>query len=358
MWNQTKVTEILGIEYPIIQGPFGGGYSSIELVSTVSNAGGMGSFGAKDLTPEQIISTCNSIKETTDKPFAINLWVSDRDESVASYNEAAYEKLKKLFKPYFDEFSLPVPPMPKMSGPEYEEQVHALLEAKPPVFSFIFGIPSKDIFQECRKRNIKLMGTATTRDEALALEAAGVDIIVATGFEAGGHRVSFLRSPENSLTGIFSLIPQVVDEVKTPVVAAGGIVDGRGIAAAMILGAGGVQIGTAFLACTQSNASEAHREKLFSEDARYTVLTKIFSGRLARGIRGKLTDELNAHENDLAPFPLQGIFLRPLRSKILESKRTEYMTFWSGQSAPLLKYKDAGELFNSLVSETGKIFSR
>jgi nitronate monooxygenase len=149
-----------------------------------------------------------------------------------------------------------------------------------------------------------------------------------------------------------------VDKVRVPVVAAGGIADARGITAALILGAQGVQIGTAFLACTQSNASEAHRQKLFSEESKYTVLTKVFSGRLARGIRGRLSEELQPHEKSLAPFPLQGIFLKTLRSQILASNRTEYISFWGGQSAPLLKYRDARELFNSLVLETGKMFGQ
>jgi nitronate monooxygenase len=359
MWNKTRVSEVLGIEYPIIQGPFGGGYSSVELVSTVSEVGGLGSFGALELTPQEIIDTTNSIKASTSKPFAINLWVSDRDEKrVSSFNQNDYEKLKTIFQPYFDEFKVPIPPKPQLTERNYKEQVEALLEARPPVFSFIFGVPSKEIFRECRKRNIKTMGAATTPDEAVLLEEAGVDIIVATGFEAGGHRVSFLRSPESSLTGTFSLTPLVADKVKIPVVAAGGIADARGIAAAMILGAQGVQIGTAFLACTQSNASEAHREKLFSDEAKYTVLTKVFSGRLARGIRGRLSEELQIHEKSFAPFPLQGIFLKSLRSHLISSNRNEYLSFWAGQSAPLLKYKDARELFNSLVQETGKIMSQ
>ncbi len=355
MWYKTKFSEIVGIQYPIIQGPFGGGYSSVELTSTVSNLGGLGSFGAQSLTPQQIIDTNNAIHSVTDKPYAINLWVSDRDERLSSFKEAEYEKLIKLFKPYFEEFGVPIPEMPGNLGPKYEDQVEALLEARPPAFSFVFGIPSNEVLNECRKKGIKTIGTATTVDEALALETAGIDAVVATGFEAGGHRVSFIRSAEDSLTGTFSLIPQVADKLKIPVVAAGGIADGRGIAAAMILGAAGVQIGTAFLACSQSNATELHKEQLFSEEAKYTTLTKVFTGRLARGIRSKLSEELKPHEKDIAPFPLQSLFLSSLRSKMLSSQRADLITFWAGQSSSLLKHKDATELFNSLVAVTESI---
>jgi nitronate monooxygenase len=244
--------------------------------------------------------------------------------------------------------------MPETFGPRYSDQVEALLDARPPVFSFVFGIPSQQILDECRKRNIKTLGAATTVDEAVALENAGVDTVVATGFEAGGHRVSFLRPAEKSLTGIFSLIPQVADKIKIPFIAAGGIVDGRGIAAALILGAGGVQIGSAFLACKESNASELHRKAIFSDQSKYTTLTKVFSGRWSRGISSRLSEEMEKFENDIAPFPMQGLFLRPLREKIIASGSSDVFSFWAGQSAPLIRHTDAKELFNSLIKETGE----
>ena len=159
---------------------------------------------------------------------------------------------------------MPIPERPKDLGAKFEEQIEAIFEAKPAIFSFVYGIPSSDILENCRTLGIKTVGAATTVDEAIALENAGVDAIVATGFEAGGHRVSFLRSAEDSLTGTFSLIPQVADSVKIPIIAAGGIADARGIKAALALGADAVQMGTAFLATSQSNASQDHKDKLFS----------------------------------------------------------------------------------------------
>ena len=173
----------------------------------------------------------------------------------------------ELLRPYFDELRVPMPARPARFGPHYQEQVEALLELRPPVFSFVFGVPAPDVLERCRRAGIATLGAATTPAEAKLLEDAGVDMIVASGFEAGGHRISFLREPEECLTGTMALIPQVADAVKVPVIAAGGIADGRGIAAALKLGAAAVQVGTAFLACEESNASPLHRAKLFSADA-------------------------------------------------------------------------------------------
>jgi len=187
------------------------------------------------------------------------------------------------------------------------------------------------------------------------LENAGVDMIVASGFEAGGHRASFLREPEACLTGTMALIPQVVDAVKIPVIAAGGIADGRGIAAALKLGASAVQSGTAFLACEESNATPLHREKLFSTDARRTTLTRGFTGRLARSIHNEIIDALRGKEPVLAPYPVQAWLTAQLRSAALAANRADVISLWSGQGAPLLKHRHAGELLRSLVAETDAI---
>jgi nitronate monooxygenase len=355
MWNKTKVTELLGIKYPIIQGPFGGGLSSTKLLSVVSNAGGLGSYGVHTFSAEQILTLNKEILSLTNKPYALNLWVSDHDERLSSYSKADYEKLKVLLKPYFDELGIAFPEMKTDFEPKFEQQVEAVLKAKPPVFSFVFGIPAKEIISECKKLGIKTIGTATTPDEAQALEEAKVDLIVATGAEAGGHRVSFIRSAEDSLTGTFALIPQVADKVKTPIIAAGGIADGRGIVAAMTLGASAVQIGTAFLACQESNALDAHKKKLFSEEAKYTTLTRVFSGRLARGIVSRLSEDLKDFQKELAPFPLQSMLMSGLRKAAIEQNKPDTITFWSGQIAPILKHKNAIDLFESLIAETEMI---
>ncbi|MFM9841066.1 MAG: NAD(P)H-dependent flavin oxidoreductase [Cyclobacteriaceae bacterium] len=355
MWNKTKVTELLGIKYPIIQGPFGGGLSSLKLLSTVSNLGGLGSYGVHTFSAEQILALNKEILNLTNKPYALNLWVSDHDERLSAYTKADYEKLKIKFKPYFDELGIAFPEMQTDFQPKFDQQVEAVLKAKPPVFSFVFGIPAKEILNECRKSGIKTIGTATTPDEAMALEEAKVDLVVATGAEAGGHRVSFIRSAEDSLTGTFALIPQVVDKIKTPVIAAGGIADGRGIVAALTLGASAVQIGTAFLACEESNAIDMHRQKLFSPEAKYTTLTRVFTGRLARGIVSRLSEDMKDFQKELAPFPLQSSLMSGLRKAAIEQNKPDTITFWSGQIAPILKYRNATDLFHSLVADTEMI---
>ncbi len=356
MWNKTKLTTLLGIHYPIVQGPFGGGLSSVKLTSTVSNAGGLGSFGGQPFSAKEIIETCNEIRKFTDKPFNINLWVSDRDEGLENYTDDAYTQLCELFKPYFNELGIPIPERPSNLGPKFEEQIEAIFEAKPAVFSFVYGIPSNIIIEKCKYLNIKTVGTATTVDEAVALEDAGVDAVIATGFEAGGHRVSFLSSAENSLTGTFSLIPQVADNVKIPVIAAGGIADARGVKAALTLGADAVQMGSAFLATSQSNASQDHKDKLFTENAKYTTLTKVFTGRLSRGIRNRLTDELKQSEHLLAPYPLQGKFMNHLKAYPPGADNNpDFKSYWAGQSASLLKYRDAQTLIETIVKEMNEI---
>ena len=355
MWNKTKFTDLLGIKYPIVQGPFGGGLSSVTLTSTVSNAGALGSFGGQPFTAEEIMETCMAIRKATSKPFNINLWVHDRDEGLSGFEDEDYKKLTDLYRPYFHELGLPIPERPKDLGAKFEEQVEAIFEAKPAVFSFVYGIPPDYVLEKCRQLGIKTVGAATTAEEAIALEKAGVDALVATGFEAGGHRVSFLQTAEDSLTGTFSLIPQVADSVNIPIIAAGGIADARGIKAAFALGADAVQMGTAFLATNQSNASQDHKDKLFSPASKHTALTKIFTGRLSRGIRNRLMEELKGKEDLLAPYPLQGKFMSYLKAyPATANSNPDFKSYWAGQSASLLKHRDAKLLIESLVSEISK----
>ena len=355
MWNKTKFAKLLGIDFPIVQGPFGGGLSSVSLTSTVSNAGALGSFGGQPFSAQEIIETCNEIKKHTNKPFNINLWVNDRDSSLATFGDDDYKKLTELFKPYFDELGLPIPEKPTNLGVKFEEQVEAIFEARPAVFSFVYGIPPQNILEKCKELGIKTIGAATTVDEAVALQNAGVDAIVATGFEAGGHRVSFLQSAEDSMTGTLALIPQIADAVQIPIIAAGGIADARGIQAALALGADAVQMGTAFLATAQSNASQDHKDKLFTDDARYTTLTKVFTGRLSRGIRNRLTEELKPFQHLLAPYPLQSKFMGHLKAyPAIADTNPEFKSYWAGQTASLLKHKDAKVLIETLVDEMNK----
>ena len=355
MWNKTKVTELIGIDYPILQGPFGGNSSSVELVATVSNAGGLGGYGAYTLSPREIIELNEKIKESTNKPYNLNLWVSDHDTVNGTVTDDQYEQAKKLFKPYFDEAGIPLPEKPAPFKSRFENQVQVILDIRPKVFSFVFGAPSADILEECRKLGIKTVGAATTLDEAIALESSGVDMIIATGFEAGGHRPSFLSSAESSLTGTFVLVQLIKEKVKIPVIAAGGIANGRGIAAALTLGADAAQIGTAFLACEESGASTLHRKMLFSSASKYTLLTRAFTGRLGRGLATKLAYDVAEREKEFLPFPLQTNFMSSLRQAATDQQNLEMIMFWSGQIAPILQHQKAAVLMQSLVEETSSI---
>jgi nitronate monooxygenase len=357
MWYKTKATELLGIEYPIMQGPFGGNLSSVELVAAVSNAGGLGGYGAYTLSPQEIMELDRRLKAATNKPYNINLWVSDTDAPGGIITDEQYERATQLFKPYFDEAGIPLPEKPAPFKSRFENQVEVVLDIKPKVFSFMFGVPPADILEQCRRLGIKTVGAATTLDEAIFLENAGVDMIIASGFEAGGHRPSFLASAESSTTGTFVLLQLITEKVKTPVIAAGGIANGRGVAAALALGASAAQVGTAFLACDESNALPIHRQMLFSDAAKYTALSRAFTGRLGRGLTSRIAKDLSGNEKQFLPFPLQTTFMSPLRKAALEQEKWDMILFWGGQISPILKHTKARELMQSLIEETTAYFN-
>ncbi|MCP3136235.1 NAD(P)H-dependent flavin oxidoreductase [Pyxidicoccus xibeiensis] len=349
--SDTEAVRRLGIQYPIVQGPFGGGLSTARLAATVSNLGGLGSFGAHNLAPEDIGRVAKDVRALTSRPFALNLWVSDHDPGGLSLGAEEFERVWALFEPYFRELGVEKPERPQDFHHDFATQVEALLEARPPVFSFVFGVPPAAILAECRRRGIVTVGAATTIAEAQALDAAGVDLIVATGFEAGGHRPSFLARAEDSLMGTFALTQLVSRRVKAPVIAAGGIADARGIRAALTLGAQAAQLGTAFLACEESGTTPEHRAVLFSEEAQHTTLTRAFSGRLARGVRNRWSEAMAPRAAQLPPFPIQGWFLSKLRPAAVRAGRTDLVSLWSGQIAPNLRHRTAPELMESLVRE-------
>lgn len=353
MWYNTRITEMLGIQYPILLGPFGGRLSTVELLAKVSNAGGLGGYGAYTLEANEIYEVDKQIKAATNKPYNINLWVSDSDAPKEGISDAHFENTKQILQPYFDEVNIPFPEKPKPFKSRFEDQVQVILDVRPNVFSFVFGVPSPDILEECRKRGIKTIGSATTVDEAVLLEAAGVDIIAASGFESGGHRPSFLASAEESIMGTFVLIQLIREKVKIPVIATGGIATGRGIAGALTLGADAVQIGTAFLATDESGALPIHREMLFSDAAKYTTLTRAYTGRLGRGLRSRISKDVAG--KTVLPFPLQTTIIAPLRIAALDQEKWDMILFWGGQIAPILKHKKADILMQSLIEETTEI---
>ncbi len=353
-WNRNRLTEKFGITYPIIQGPLGG-LSSQRLTAAVSNFGGLGSFGAHSLPPEAIKDVIAQIRSLTSKPFAVNLWVSMEDEGARTSDESRFNRSLAPFAVHLARLGAPRPAYKPYSPTRFEGQARVLLDANVPVFSFIYGIPPREILEECRAKSVVTIGTATTPDEAAVLQDAGVDAIAASGFEAGGHRGSFLRSAEDSLMGTLSLVPQIVDTVDVPVIAAGGIGDARGVVAALALGADAVQLGTAFLACEESGASRLHREALLGKHAGHTALTRGFTGRLARGIHNRLMQELNREGTQLLPYPLQRELARNLSIAAEAAGRPDLLPLWAGPSANLSACTDVSAFCNSLVREISQI---
>lgn len=342
----TPLRDLFGIDAPIVLGPFGG-LSSIELTATVSEAGGLGSYGLYGYSADRISDTIAALRSATARPFAVNLWLPTGDEVTPA--DVDLHPAVEAAAPLFDELGLGHPAAPLEFLPDVDAQVTAVLDAAPAVLSVVFGVPSDRLVAAAHSRGICLIGTATTVAEAVALDAAGVDAVVATGAEAGGHRVSFLRPAEQSLVGTFALVPQVVDAVRVPVIAAGGIADRRGVAAAFALGASGVQVGSAFLRTRQSAATAAHREALAAATDTGTVLTRAMSGRLARGIPNRAMRTLET-AGVIAPFPAQNWLTGQFRAEAGRRGEGELVSLWAGQAAGLAPSDDAGEVFAELAA--------
>lgn len=341
----TDLCRMLGIEHPIFLGPFGG-LSSVALTAAVSDAGGFGSFGLYGYDGDRIRATGAALREATDRLFGVNIWLPTGDEVAPSAQHAVYAQ---ALEPFYEAVGVAVPARPEQYVPSLDDQLEAVWEIAPAVLSVVFGVPSTDLVEEAHRRGIRVVGTATTVAEARALAAGGVDAIVATGMEAAGHRVSFLRPAEESLVGTFALVPQVVDAVDVPVIAAGGIADRRGVAAAFALGASGVQVGTAFLATVESATTDAHRTAIRSTAADKTVLTRAMSGRLARGARNRAVRAIEA-SGTIAPFPMQNWLTGRFRAAANEQGLGELQGLWMGQAAPLARFETASEVFAELVA--------
>jgi nitronate monooxygenase len=321
----------------------------------VSNFGGLGSFAAHSLAPGAIKDVIAEMRTLTSKPFAMNLWVSMEDQGARTSDENAFNKSLAPLAAHIAALGAPRPQYKPYPWIRFEDQARVLLDERVPVFSFIYGIPPREILEECRAKRIVTSGTATTPEEAAALQEAGVDAIVASGFEAGGHRGSFLRAAEDSLTGIFSLVPQIADMVDVPVIAAGGIADARGIIAALALGAEAVQMGTTFLSSEESGVSLVHRQALQGKAAGHTALTRGFTGRLARGIHNRLLEELNREGTPILPYPLQRTLVRNLAIPAEAAGRSDLLPLWAGQSANLSRCTDVVAFLTSLVGKVSEI---
>ncbi len=348
-----EMTELLHIQYPIIQAPMAGGVTTSKLVAEVSNNGGLGMIGAGYMSPIQIREQIREIKELTSKYFGINLFVPREFDVKENEINSADRLLQPIREQLQVETNMEIPTFNKVTE-SFHQQINVIMEEKIPVCSFTFGIPSKEVIQMLKKQNIILMGTATTVDEAIEVEQSGMDIVVVQGSEAGGHRGTFLDVEQESLVGLMSLIPQVVDHVSIPVVSAGGIMDGRGLKASVCLGAQGVQMGTAFLTCLVSGATALHIEEILHATEDQTVLTRTFSGKWARGVNNKFISKMKQHETSLPDFPVQNSLTKGIRKASSLQKNRDYMSLWSGQSPRLAKRQTVKSLIQNIMGEVNK----
>ena len=337
---------LLGIELPVIQAPMAGAQGS-ALAIAVCNAGGLGSLPCAMLSPDALRSELAAIRAATRRPYNVNFFCH-KAPTPSKERDAAW---RAALAPYYEEYG--VDPKTAIGGPVRApftaEAAHVLAEFRPAVISFHFGLPDEPLLAMAKELGARIVSSATTVEEARWLEAHGADAIIAQGMEAGGHRGNFLARDMESQLGTFALLPQVVRAVKVPVIAAGGIADAKGVAAAMALGAAGVQVGTAYLLCPEASTSAVHRAALRSEAASRTAVTNVFSGGPARGIVNRAITGLGPM-SDVAPdFPLASIAMAPLRSKAESEGRGDFSPLWCGQNPSGCREIGAGELTRSLI---------
>ncbi|MCH8167692.1 MAG: nitronate monooxygenase [Proteobacteria bacterium] len=353
MWRDRRLCDLLGIEHPIIQAPMAGS-DTAALAGAVANAGGLGSRGCAMMSPEQFGAAYGETRAATNGALNMNFFA----HRAPGDDEQKAARARALLAPFFMELGLgEVPEAAETNFPFGAAIFEAVLEARPPVVSFHFGLPEARFVAALKQAGTVILCTATTPTEARDLEARGVDAIIAQGWEAGGHPGYYL-DPKGSQTGTMALVPQIVDAVGVPVIAAGGIADGRGIAAALMLGASGVQLGTAFLTCPESAAHPVFRQALVEARDDETRLTYAFSGRPARGLDNRYIREMAGKEDTFPGFPILNTLTGPLRKASAEAGSGDFMSLWSGQAAALSKSLPAAELVETLVAETDEALAR
>ena len=351
---RTALMQRFDLAHPIIQAPLAGGGDTPALVAAVCNAGGLGFIGAAYLSPAQIGEAARLVRATTSRPFGINLFAPLPASTGAPDSAAAVARVA----PYYAELGLPAPEAPSTGGFSFDAQLTAALDSGASLFSFTFGLPPAAALAAARARGMFLIGTATTVSEAVLLEKAGVDAIVVQGAEAGGHRGTFSGDFAAGQVGTMALVPQAADAVTVPVIASGGIADGRGIAAALALGAAAVQMGTAFLTCDEAGIPEAYKAAILRAAEHETRITRAFSGRPARGIVNRFMDEVEGRADHILPFPLQNALTRPLRTAAGKQGRAEFLSLWAGQALRLARRQSAAALVARLAAETASALSR
>jgi nitronate monooxygenase len=343
-----EVVKSLGIEHPIILAPMGGGPGTPELVAAVSNAGGFGSLAAAYLMPEQIIADVQRVRSLTNRPFAVNLFAGGYADGPGKSN-AAPDAMLAILAPIHEALGLPAPVAPKIAANPFPAQFEATLEARPAAFSFTFGIPDAEKMSHLKSRGIYVMGTATTVEEGRLLKEAGVDAVIAQGSEAGAHRGTFAGPFEASMVPTLDLVRGMTGFA--PVIASGGIMDGRDIATMMAAGAAAVQLGTAFLVCPECGAPDAYKQAILSARDDTTVITRAFSGRPARGLTNAFIQALKGKEDAILPYPLQNALTRAMRTAAGKRGYAEYLSLWAGQGVARARAMPAGELVRRLVEE-------
>lgn len=345
-----RLTKLLGIELPIIQAPMAG-VQGHALTVAVSNAGGLGSLPCAMLSADALHDELTAISRQTSRPYNVNFFCHQSPMPDPT-REAVW---RQALMPFFEELEIDPGTIPSGPGrlPFSAESADVLAVFKPPVVSFHFGLPAPELLDRLRGWGATILSTATTVDEALWLEAQGVDAVIAQGFEAGGHRGMFLTEDISTQVGTFALVRQIVQAVKVPVIAAGGIADARGVAAAMALGAAGVQVGTAYMLCPEATTSSLHRAALKSDTARVTALTNLFTGRPARGIVNRLMRELGPISGAPPAFPLATAAIAPLRAKAESQGSSDFSPLWAGQNVSGCRDVPAAELTRALAGIDG-----
>lgn len=323
-----------------------GGITTPELVAAVSNAGGLGSLGAGYMSPDAVRKAISDVRTLTDRPFAVNLFVPEQPDAKIE----TIRRVNGLMEPYRAELGIDAPKEVGPYAPSFAEQLEAVVEARVPVFSFTFGVPEERHISSLKEAGIATIGTATTVHEALVLEKAGVDIVTAQGSEAGGHRGTFLGDFADAEIGTFSLVPQLADALRVPVISSGGVADGRGLAAALALGAEAVQMGTAFLTCEESGAHPDYKKAVLEAPADGTMVTRVFSGKPARAVKNRFLREMEEHETEVPAYPVQNAWTKDIRDAAKEQSRPEFMSLWAGQSAGLSRSMPAAEVVGRVVA--------
>lgn len=335
----------LGIQCPVILAPMAG-VTTPELVAAVSNAGGLGSLGAALMKPEEIRTAIRKIRSLTSKPFNINLFAPTPTPEKGSYD--AY--IKRL-KSYEKEVGFQMPEQPPSSAHSFEEQAAILLEEKIPVFSFTFGIPPQKIIQAFKSIKAIVIGTATHLQEAIELENAGVDYIVCQGQEAGGHRGSFLGALKDGVIPTMELVRSLQGKVSLPLIASGGIMNGKQIVEYLKAGAIAAQMGTVFITCRESMAPEPYKKALLEWKTHPTLLTKAFTGRWARAVANRFCCDLAPFEKEIPPFPVASGFTLPMRQAAAKAQKPDFMSLYAGTEFRYCKAGSAAEIMHQLIAE-------